>query len=107
MLSVSNEMEGQQHIATALRQYKQRLECARRTSHRYYHKHQAKVNAKRVIENIARGRTPIRASVEKYDRAAILQAWLAAVESKSELTNREKSFHVWLTGSEWMPCKCV
>ena len=103
----TNKMDVER-VAKAIKQYNQRLEIARRTSHRYYHRHQALVNAKRVVESIRKGRTPTKASVEKYDRDAITEAWLQFVLDKSELSNRQKTFHAFLTGSEWVPiCECV
>ena len=80
----SGNMDADQ-VAKAIRQYNQRLEVARRTSRKYYHTHQAKVNAKRVVESIKRGRTPTKASVEKYDRVAITNAWLEFVQNKTKL----------------------
>ena len=106
MLSNGNMMDPER-VAKAICQYNQRLEMSRRTSHRYYHKHAAKVGTKRLIENIKQGRTPTKASVDKYDRAAITEAWLQFVIDKTELSNRAKNFHLYLTGSEWAGGTCV
>ena len=61
-----------------------------------------------ALEAIGQGRTPTKASVDKYDRSVILEAWLEYVQDKAELSNRAKRFHLLLTGRKWVPvCTCV
>ena len=95
-------------VAKALKQYERRLEGAKRYSNKYYHKNVHAISEKRVIEAIGRGVTPIKRSLEKYNRAAITEAWLEYAVNQTELSNRAKTFHLYLTGSEWVPiCACV
>lgn len=95
-------------VAKAIRQYNARLSVARKTSHRFYHKNAVNIGLKRLLHSIASGHTPTKGSVDKYDRSAITEAWYQYVADQTELTNRQRAFHLFLTGSEFVPiCKCV
>jgi hypothetical protein len=95
-------------VVKAVRQYERRLEQAKKSSNKYYHANVHAISQQRVVDGIARGRTPTKGSVQKYDRALILNAWLEFVSSKTELSDRARAFHLYLTGSEFVPiCSCV
>ena len=105
-MSTLNNMDVR--LVKALEQYERRLQGAKRHSNKYYHKNVHAISEKRVIEAIGRGVTPIKRSLEKYDRVAITEAWLEYAANQTELSNRAKAFHLYLTGIEWVPiCACV
>ena len=95
-------------VDKALRQYERRLEQARKWSSKYYQSNAQVVKTKRLIQGIARGITPTKASVEKFDRELIVYAWIEYVATQTELSNRAKAFHRYIMGEEWVPvCECV
>ena len=99
---LANKQMDTERIIKAIRQYERRLVICKKASTKFYHLNHDAINTKRVIDGIRHGRTPNRVSVEKYDRDAIAAAWCEFVKDKTELSERARKFHRYITGREWV-----
>ena len=98
-----SSMDNSERVLKILQRYEKRLQGARKWSGKYYHKNTYDTNTKRIIGAIKSGRCPTKSSVEKYDRDAILDAWVKHMEGQTEASTRAKTMHRYLTGSDWVP----